>query len=202
MIAGNRNKIKEQFKNQILSDLGGMIISKKWKKEIIDIINKHIEHGYKDTVPRLDYAVSNRAVVEVLNVFITLKNKSFNNDLSSIISKYQTQNYSSADGWAFTGISSNTAEMQDSVNTLSKESATSKDAGVKNEDAIKLAMINKGITKKKLFNKAWMYFVVIAIVGAIIIFLLMKYNKVKVSSEGIETGDVEDVDLDGLNQGE
>jgi hypothetical protein len=166
-----------QKRQVLLRELGEMILSPKWKRELVDIINKHIEYSYQDKIKRIGYRVSNIVLADLVSKFLALNNKSFNADLSRLMSRYINQGQSHADGRS--GLYSGFEDVSGSVNGISESSTKSAEAENKNEDEIKLALINKGIKKKNLINKTWLFLLIMAAIAGVMIFVLVKMNKGK-----------------------
>lgn len=171
----------QEFQKRILQALGEMILLSKWKKELINIVNKHIENSYHDKISRVNYKVSNIALADIINLFISLNNKSFNRDLSRIISRYKGVNQSSADGITAGKI----PDVEQEINTISEESEESIEQEKINDDEIKLALINKGIKKKNPIGKWVLFLIFMIIIATVLIFVLVKMNKGKTSEGAI-----------------
>jgi hypothetical protein len=162
---------KARLKKYLLNHIGEMIISPKGKKELIDLVNKHIEHSYNDSIPRIGNNISNIALAGTINALLSLNNKSFNKDLATLMFRYGNQKQSNADG-----LYSGFEDINESFNTISEVSEKSTQEIKNNEDEIKLALINKGIKKKNLIGKNVLLFFLILAIAVLIIWLLVKFG--------------------------
>lgn len=166
------NKNKAVVHNIIYKNLATIIKSKDGKKELIDLLNKHIEQ-LGDKMPRVRYNVGNAELAKRLNKFITSNNKKFNQDLSVLIHRNMVKT-SNADG------SNPEIKSFDGVSTTVQEiSATQNGSKISNEagqDAITLALINQGIEKKKFIRgELWPFLLFLALIAGFI-FLVIKYG--------------------------
>jgi hypothetical protein len=190
----DQNKFKTAFAKHVISEFSGMILNKKYRKDLIDVMNKYIEHAYRDSMQRINYNISDIDLADRLNKFIAFNNKSFNRDLASLSHRYMNQNYSRADGFAFSSLIGDTTEINTTIDLASQASSGSSEVLKQNEDQIKIALINKGIQKKRIVKRKWIVFLIIVVVCAIVIYLLVKANK-----KGQNVGEVIDDDISDLS---
>lgn len=136
-------KNDKAFKLFVLSSIADIIRDKKHKKELVDVINKHIEFDLKDSIKRVPYNVSQSDLAEYVNDFLTIGTSSFNNNISALVNRYVSKNYSNADGNGTFGI----GNISNAVGEISKQATIN---NTESEDGIKVALINKGIINKKI----------------------------------------------------
>lgn len=190
--------IKDGLKSQLLSDMSGILMNAKWRRELIDVMNKHIHHGYENVIRQIPYSVSNMALAEYLKAFLTIRDASFNRDLGILTQRYLSQNYSNASGFAYASDITSTGTVNQIITEISNE-ASSGQAGEKvSEDAIKISLINKGIVKKRLIKRSWIFIVVFVVIAIVLLYFLLKSTRKNRSTQPVPAP----VPVDNTGEGE
>lgn len=158
---GNIEKISPQFKLSVLSYVADLIRSPKTKKELVDVLNKHIEFDLKDLVKRIPYTVSNANLATYVSEFLSDNNSAFNSSISALINRYVSKkiNTSNANGEIFS------YDIKNISNAIGEISQAAQTSTTDSEDGIKVALINKGINAKSIMpieNKIGIALLVIA----------------------------------------
>lgn len=176
----DQSKILNGF---LLASIADIIRDPQGKKELVDILNKHIEYQHRDSMPRLKYSIDRFDLATKVNDFISMNHQSFNQDLAILINRFINKNHSNADGNAIVNLGKSLSNADGAIQSISSDASKSKVAAENNDDAIKVSLINKGIDKKTMFP-VWIKLLIAVAIIAGIVYLLIKFKKVEVSNSG------------------